>query len=234
MSVCGVVAERSEAVTTQAADDRSHALRSGTAESVEEPDRHRSLVKSPNSRQSRVPSGSTSSYLQGRDTSKMTFQHFIGIDVAKAKLDVALAPDSDVEQFNNTLNGHQKLLDKLPTPGTCFVVLEATGRYQQGVVVKLVDAGHIVAVVNPRQVRDFAKALGILAKTDRIDARVIARFGEQVRPRAVAKVHELQEELDHLVTRRRQLIETRTAEKNRKATSTSKVVRKSIQKVSLT
>ena len=113
----------------------------------------------------------------------------------------------------------------------CLVVIEATGRYEKAVALALVDAGYLVSVVNPRQVRDFAKALGILAKTDRIDARVIARFGEQVRPRALAQMHEKQDELDQLVTRRRQLIASRTAEKNRTGTVTAKVVRKSLQKI---
>ena len=84
--------------------------------------------------------------------------------------------------------------------------------------------------MNPRQVRDFAKALGILAKTDKIDARVIAKFGELVRPRAVAKKHEKQDELDQLVTRRRQLINNRKAEKNRQGQAASGFVRKSIQR----
>ena len=88
-----------------------------------------------------------------------------------------------------------------------------------------------VSVVNPRQVRDFAKAIGQLAKTDKIDARVIAQFGKLTRPRAVVKTKELQGELDQLVTRRRQLIDTRTAEKNRQGQAVSKVVFKSIQRV---
>ena len=88
-----------------------------------------------------------------------------------------------------------------------------------------------MAVVNPRQVRDFAKGLGILAKTDRLDAQVIARFGQHVRPRTLAKTHEKQEELAQLVTRRRQLIELRTAENNRMETLVSKPVRKSVQQV---
>lgn len=147
----------------------------------------------------------------------MTFQHFIGIDVSKATLDVAFDPDSNsVEPFANDQNGHDKLLAKLPEPGSSLIVIEATGRCESELVASLVDTKHIVAVVNPRQVRDFAKAHGILAKTDHIDARVIARFGQQVRPRAVAKTNDRQGELDQLVTRRRQIIAARTAEKNRK------------------
>ena len=160
----------------------------------------------------------------------MTFKHFIGIDIAKAKLDVALNTDLPVETIRNNSAGHQQLLEKLPKAGTSLVVVEATGRYERAVVLELVNAGHIVAVVNPRQVRDFAKALGILAKTDKIDARVIAKFGEVVRPRAVAETSEKQDELDELVTRRRQLVATRTSEKNRQGATNSKIVRKSIQK----
>ena len=225
-----VAAERSEAATATATDDRSITLRSGQAEIVGEPDRLRSFGTSPNSRLSRSTNQSSSSYLQGRDTSKMDFQHFIGIDVAKAKLDVANAPNAAVEQFDNNSDGHQQLLQKLPKPKTCLIVLEATGGFERDVVLELVNDGHVVAVVNPRQVRDFAKALGIIAKTDKIDARVIARFGEVVRPRAVAKTHEKQAELDQLVTRRRQLITSRTAEKNRQAMARSRAVIKSIQR----
>jgi transposase len=196
---------------------------------VGKPDRRWSFENSPNSRQSQhsVPS----SYLQGRDTSMMTFESVIGIDVSKNKLDVADWPESFTSQATNDKTGHQQLIKKLPQPKSCLVVIEATGRYEKAVALALVDAGYLVSVVNPRQVRDFAKALGILAKTDRIDARVIARFGEQVRPRALAQMHEKQDELDQLVTRRRQLIASRTAEKNRTGTVTAKVVRKSLQKI---
>ena len=120
----------------------------------------------------------------------MDFQHFVGIDVAKAKLDVAGAPDAVIEQVDNTWDGHQQLLAKLPKPKSCLIVLEATGQYEKALVLELVNAGHVVSVVNPRQVRDLAKAMGILAKTDKIDARVIAKFGEIVRPRAIAETHE--------------------------------------------
>ena len=224
-----VAAKRSVAATSTATGDRSITLRSGDAEIVGQPDRRWSFENSPNSRLSQhsVPS----SYLQGRDTSMMTFESVIGIDVSKNKLDVADWPESFTSQATNDKTGHQQLIKKLPQPKSCLVVIEATGRYEKAVALALVDAGYLVSVVNPRQVRDFAKALGILAKTDRIDARVIARFGEQVRPRALAQMHEKQDELDQLVTRRRQLIASRTAEKNRTGTVTAKVVRKSLQKI---
>ena len=230
MEAGGGGAERSEASSPPAAGDRSITLRSDSIEVVGEQDRRRSLEFNPNSRRSR--SRTSSSNLQGRDTSKMTFLHFIGIDVSKARLDVAFDPEADtVEQFNNTQNGHSKLVEKLPQPGTCLIIFEATGRCEKEVVISLVDLGHVVAVVNPRQVRDFARAHNILAKTDKIDAQVIARFGQQVRPRSIAKAHKLQDELDQLVTRRRQIVVTRTAEKNRKKTrGNSKFVIKSLTK----
>jgi len=156
---------------------------------------------------------------------------FVGIDVAKKSLDLATLPATTPRTFSHDAKGRQELLDNLPKPGTCLVVVEATGGYERLLVADLLDAGHLVAVVNPRQVRDFAKALGILAKTDRIDAAVIARFGQQVKPRLLAEVHEKQGELDQLVTRRRQLIVLRTAEKNRFAIAHSKPVKRSLQLV---
>lgn len=109
------------------------------------------------------------------------------------------------------------------------MVVEATGGYERQLVAELAAAGHHVSVVNPRQVRDYARSRGILAKTDRIDARVIALFGQHVHPRPLAEVHEKQGELSQFVTRRRQLVELRTAEMNRREAPVSKEVRKSIQ-----
>jgi transposase len=107
--------------------------------------------------------------------------------------------------------------------------MEATGGYERALVAALVEAGHHVAVVNPRQVRDFAKGIGLLAKTDTLDALAIARFGEVVKP--VPKVFDKdQEELRELILRRRQLVEHRTAEKNRLQTVISDTGRKSLQR----
>jgi transposase len=117
----------------------------------------------------------------------------------------------------------------LPTVGSCLIVAEATGGYQREMVAELIAAGHQVAVVNPRQVRDFARGLGILAKTDRLDAEVIARFGQQAKPRPTEKMPEKQDELQQLVVRRRQLIDLRTAENNRLPLARSKSVIKSIR-----
>jgi transposase len=154
---------------------------------------------------------------------------FVGIDVAKRSLDVCLLPEGRTVSLPYDQSGLKELHRYLPPSGTCLIVIEATGGYQRRLVADLVDVGHRVAVVNPRQVRDFARGLGILAKTDRIDASVIARFGQHVRPRTVAKTSEKQQELEQLVTRRRQLVELRTAETNRLETCSSRDVRKSIQ-----
>ncbi|MEZ6064675.1 MAG: IS110 family transposase [Planctomycetaceae bacterium] len=159
------------------------------------------------------------------------YQAFVGIDMAKRTFDVCLQPDAKPFSLNNDSDGLASLLRKLPEPGTCLVVVESTGGYHRPLVAELVNAGHHVAVANPRQVRDFAKGHGILAKTDRIDAAVIARFGQQVRPRIVEPAHARQAVLEQLVTRRRQLIDLRTAEKNRLETTTIPAVRHSINAV---
>jgi transposase len=158
-----------------------------------------------------------------------SFTSFVGIDVAKLTLDLCVLADQKTGTFDNDPKGRKQLLRQLPKPGTCLVVLEATGGYQRMIVADLLEAGHIVSVVNPRQVRDFARALGILAKTDRIDAEVIARFGQQTNPRTLPKTHEKQDELKQLVTRRRQLIDLRTAESNRLEATTLKSIRKSLK-----
>ncbi len=99
---------------------------------------------------------------------------FVGIDIAKRSLDVCLLPEGKQLSLPYDTAGLKQLFSWLPEAGSCLIVVEATGGYQRRVVAQLADAGHLVAVVNPRQVRDFAKGLGILAKTDRIDAQVIA------------------------------------------------------------
>jgi transposase len=157
--------------------------------------------------------------------------HFVGIDVAKQSFDVCLLPQETHQSFPYDQKGLQQLLQQLPTPDSVLVVLEATGGYQRRLVAELASAGYSVAVVNPRQVRDFARAGGILAKTDRIDARVIAQFGLTLRPRPLANYPQKQAQLQELVTRRRQLVELRAAETNRLETTTVKAVRKSIQQV---
>lgn len=221
-------AQRSEADFSTTTDDRSIALRRSRRRS---PAGSSSVfVDSPNSRQSRAGHAPTSSYLQGRDILQ-GISNFIGIDVSKDSLDLASLPEGRLRTMPHTVEGRRDLIAGLPKPGDCLVVVEATGGYERELVVELTDAGHLVAVVNPRQVRDFARAIGILAKTDRLDAAVIAKFGEQVRPRPIVEVREKQAELDQLVTRRRQLVDLRTAEKNRCGLASAEAVRHSLQLV---
>lgn len=141
----------------------------------------------------------------------------IGIDVAKDWLDVATAADAPVERFPNDAAGVAALLAALP-PAPPVVVLEATGGCERLVVAALHAAGIPVAVVNPRQVRDFARATGHLAKTDGLDARLLARYGDRLQPPPRPQPPETSQEVAALLARRRQLLEMQTAERNRRAT----------------
>jgi transposase len=124
--------------------------------------------------------------------------------------------------------GLERLRECLQPTGRCLVVVEATGGYERRLVAELIDAGHDVARVNPRQVRDFARSLGQLAKTDRIDARVLALFAEKVQPRPCEKVPENQAQLDALLTRRRQLVQMKASEQVRLHQAEMREVRKSV------
>ena len=205
--------------------------RHGANDTAAKQDRRRSYGLSPNSRQSRAGNRpGPSSHLQDRDMFMDPTSHtLVGIDVAKHSLEVYLTSQERSFTINNNTAGFKRLLAELPAAGQCLVVVEATGGYQSRVVAALVVAGHQVAVVNPRQVRDFARSLGILAKTDRIDARVIARFARESHPRPMEIGSEKQAQLAEFATRRRQLIEMRTAEHNRLETVTTKPVRKNIR-----
>jgi transposase len=155
--------------------------------------------------------------------------HWVGIDVAKASLEVCLLPAGTRVAESNDRDGVRRLLQALPPVGQCLVVIEATGGYQRLVVAELIAAGHRTAVVNPRQVRDFARGLGILAKTDRLDAEAIARFGQQAVLREAQPESPVRQRLQELVVRRRQLVEWRTAETRRLETAATKSVIKSLR-----
>jgi transposase len=150
---------------------------------------------------------------------------FVGIDVSKARLDVAVRPSGEVFSVGNDEAGFATLVERLKTVEPRLVIVEATGGYQAPVVAALTVAGVAVAVVNPRQVRDFGRATGRLAKTDVLDAEVIARFGEALqpepRPMPDAETHTLQA----IVARRRQIVEMITAESNRIGTALEPVRR---------
>ena len=152
---------------------------------------------------------------------------FVGIDVSKARLDVAMRPLTQSESVSNDQAGIEALVKRLREIQPALIVLEATGGLERQVTRALASAGLAVVVVNPRQVRDFAKATGQLAKTDTIDAMVLARFAEAVRPAVRCLPDEMTLELRALMARRRQLTEMIVAENNR-LSSASKAVRKEI------
>lgn len=156
---------------------------------------------------------------------------FVGIDVAKASLDACVWPEGRRLVATNDPAGVRRLLADLPAAAACLVVVEATGGYQRAVVAELLAAGYRTAVVNPRQVRDLARGLGLLAKTDRLDAEAIARFGQHASPRLVEPTSPEHERLEELVARRRQLVELRTAETCRLETASTKAVIKSVRSV---
>lgn len=151
---------------------------------------------------------------------------FVGIDVSKAQLDVAQRPGGRFT-VPNTEAGVTQLLTRLTTAPPTLIVLEATGGVELPLTGALAAAGLPVVVVNPRQIRDFAKATGQLAKTDALDAQVLAHFAEVVRPEPRPLPDAQTQELAALVTRRRQLIEMLTAEKNR-LSSARTAVRKNL------
>lgn len=138
-----------------------------------------------------------------------------GIDVSKATLDVAQSGADDVKQFPNDAGGIEELAKTLKAEAVDLVVMEATGGYETAVATALVGAGFRAGVVNPRQVRDFAKASGRLAKNDRIDAQVIVAFGEAIEPQIVRLPDEDARAMADLLVRRRQLVAMRIQEVNR-------------------
>jgi transposase len=154
---------------------------------------------------------------------------YVGIDVSQAALDVAVH-EGATRQVANDARGCTEVVTQLRAFGVTLVVLEATGVYHRAVTTALVTAGIPVAVVNPRQVRDFARSTGQLAKTDRLDAAMLARFAATVRPTPRAIPDEATQALAALLERRRQLVEMLTAEKNRLSVARPQV-RPSVQQV---
>jgi transposase len=142
-----------------------------------------------------------------------------GIDVSKARLDVALAGGKEVKAWPNNPDGWERLSKWLGKQKVELVVLEASGGLETPLVSQLVNDGLAVAVVNPTRIRAFARAEGLLAKTDKIDAQLIARFGFKMEPAPQAARDQTQIELNALVTRRRQVVTMLTTEKNRTHTT---------------
>ena len=156
---------------------------------------------------------------------------FVGIDVAKDHLDVHLLPSGSASSCANNARDARALAADLARQQPALVVLEATGGYERLVVRCLVAAGLPVAVANPRQVRDFARSTGRLAKTDKIDAAIIARFAQAVKPKVRHLPNEQEQALKDLLARRQQLMDMRVAEANRMQQAHSTRIRRSIQSV---
>lgn len=144
----------------------------------------------------------------------------VGIDVSKATLDVSVYPRGKTWQVEHSPAGMTALTEELADLGPTVVVVEATGGLEMSLTAALSVAGFPVVVVNPRQVRNFARATGKLAKTDKLDAQVLAQFGAMVRPQVRPLPDAARLELRALVTRRQQLLEMMTAEKNRQRRTT--------------
>lgn len=150
---------------------------------------------------------------------------WIGIDVSSGSLDIAVRPTDEFWSTTNTEKGIKEAVVKLQPLCPEMIVVEATGGLEVPIVAALASFGLPVVAVNPRQVRDFAKATGTLAKTDKLDAHVIAHFGEAVRPEIRPIKDEMLQDLTDLIARRRQLVDMLTAEKNRLGRSTTKVAK---------
>lgn len=154
---------------------------------------------------------------------------FIGIDVSKDFLDLAAADDAPVERFGNTPGGRRRLGRRVASAAPARIVLEATGGYEAPLLDELVAAGLPVVRVNPRPVRDFARAAGVLAKTDAIDARVLSRFARVMEPPLRPAPDPAVRVLERLSTRRRQLVEARVRENNRLVVETNRCIVSSLK-----
>lgn len=155
-------------------------------------------------------------------------EHFIGIDVSKSTLDVCILPANQILQTRNDETGIRQLIDSLRGLRPTLIVLEATGGLETPVVCELGAAGLPVAIINPRQARDFAKATGKRAKTDRIDAGVLAHFAQMLQPPVRPLKDAETRALDDMLNRRRQLVTMRVQEHLRLGNATSLLLKKSL------
>ena len=165
--------------------------------------------------------------MQGRETMK-TQSVYNGIDVSKKTLHLG-SPEKFLGEFANTPKGHQQLLRKLKTNKPTLILLEASGGYERNIVEFLQDQGLAVHVAQPGCVRHFAKSIKVLAKTDRIDASVIARFGQATKPNPTPQTPQNLRNLRALNDRREQVVEDRVREANRLELATHPAVVKQIQ-----
>jgi transposase len=155
---------------------------------------------------------------------------YVGIDVSKDSLDVAMLGEKQEKQVSNTKDGITQLVQQMVNLQPELIVVEATGGYQRAVVDALFHAGLSVAVVNPARVRQFARACGLLAKTDKLDAFVLAEFGQRVQPKRYEGKSEAEKQLSALLVRRKQVEEMLKAEQNRLRTI-SPILRGSVERI---
>jgi transposase len=159
----------------------------------------------------------------------ITYQFNIGVDIAKQKLDVSFS-DQRVVSFENNLAGFKLLLKEIENKSQTRVVMEATGGYEKPLAHFLQDQGVAVSIVNAKRVRDYAKALGVLAKNDVIDAKVIRLFADAVNPTLLPTASDTQQALDAQVHRREQLVKQRAMEKQHLETVGNKEAVRSIKR----
>jgi transposase len=155
---------------------------------------------------------------------------FVGIDVSQASWDVHVLPAGRAFSVPVDDGAAARLIAELGSPAACLVVVEATGGLERPLVAALLEAGLTTSVVNPRQVRDFAKAMNRLAKTDKIDAETLALFAQRIQPRPARETPEKHAQLEALVTRRRQMVALRSIERTRQRQTTHRTARQSIDK----
>ena len=155
----------------------------------------------------------------------------VGIDVSKTHLDIDTYPDAAPQRYANDESGRLAACSQLQTLAPALIVVEATGGLESPLVGLLATKDLAVAVINPRQARDFAKAIGVLAKTDQVDAFMLARFAQAIKPPVRTLKPEETQALNAVLTRRRQLVEMVTAESNRQSSANAKVAKQIRQHV---
>jgi len=164
-------------------------------------------------------------------TSPAVSELFVGIDIAKDKLDLGRTSSDSLLTLDNTVDGIARIIRQMRADRPALIVVEATGGLERPLLDALLEADLPVALVNPGHVRHFARGLGILAKTDKIDARILALFARLAAPRLAKKTSAQQSELHALVTCRRQLTDVRTEQTNRRSRTSSKQALKAIDAV---
>lgn len=150
---------------------------------------------------------------------KSAVDKFVGIDVCKEWLDIAIDQEKEIERYKNTEAGIRELVTQMKKVGPKLIVIEPTGGFETSAVIEMKREGLPVSVVNAKRVRDFAKAMGQFAKTDKLDAKVLVEYGSKIQPEPRALRTEEEDHLNLLLKRRKQLSEMGTIEKNRLVTA---------------